>query len=103
MQGVTPGASGGPDDRAGVEIGGGARPRQVHRGVRPRHVGAGGVVVRVDRDGVDAEHGRGGHDAHRDLRPIRDEQLHVFLWLRASATYFTQAAIASIALETGAG
>jgi hypothetical protein len=56
---------------------------------------------RID-DVIDLEGGRGGHDAHRDLRPVRDEQLHVFLRLRASATYFTQAAIASIALETGA-
>ena len=76
MQGVTPGTGGGPDDRAGVEIGRGARSRQADRGARPDHMGAGRVVVRVDRDGVDAEHGRGGHDAHRDLRPVRDEQLH---------------------------
>ena len=76
MQGVTPRAGGGLDDRADVEIGGRARTRQAHRSARPGHMGAGRVVVRVDRDGVDAEHGRGGHDAHRDLRPVRDEQLH---------------------------
>ena len=67
-------AGGRGHDRSDVEVGGRARTRQLDRRVGPADMAAGGVVGGIDRDGLDAEHGRRCHDADGDLAPVGDEQ-----------------------------
>jgi hypothetical protein len=74
VQRVTARADGRGDDRIGVEVGRRTRARQLDRRVGPADVAAGGVIGGVDRDRLDPEHGRRGHDADGDLAPVGDEQ-----------------------------
>jgi len=73
VQCVTARTGGRGDDRSDVEVGRRTRSRQLDRRVGPADVAAGGVVGGIDRDRLDAEHGRRRHDADGDLAPVGDE------------------------------